>query len=271
MEPKGDQKWNEDRNVINAIYTERKRVDVHFKNSKPQIRASVLKRFNSEHAEALEMLERQQQPIISVPLGSAIREKAAAVARSEMLTFARTSTGIKIKEGQEPLHDRAVEYFRLAGSKTAKPTTTPWSAAFISFVMSKAGATASQFPFHIGHWFYILEAASNARAGNTNASIVYFDRKDVVPRIGDLVGFSRDSEITNSDHIFARLGRAKGKRHFPSHTDIVVSVQPGKLIAIGGNVSDSISETQVKTITSGTDTGKIALHAKHFFVLRINV
>ena len=56
-------------------------------------------------------------------------------------------------------------------------------------------------------------------------------------------------------------------KHFDSHTDLVVEVSPGKVRVIGGNVSQTIKITTVKT----TAEGKIVPADKRFFVLRMNM
>ena len=49
-----------------------------------------------------------------------------------------------------------------------------------------------------------------------------------------------------------------------THCDIVTSVQPNKILAIGGNVGDSVSQKTVTTDSNGR------INAKDFFaVIRI--
>ena len=49
----------DDRTIINQIYDDRSRVDVHFRDSCPDTRRSVYNRFINERADALYMLERE--------------------------------------------------------------------------------------------------------------------------------------------------------------------------------------------------------------------
>jgi hypothetical protein len=189
--------------------------------------------------------------------------RAVHAALSEMEKFARRGGNV-VRETQDPLSARVLEYFRFVGrSDITDPSAEAWSAAFISFVMSKAGATATTFPFSAGHSRYILSALANRIANRDNASLVYFDRHEMAPRVGDLVGFSRQASVQNR----ADLERLLPDTFFKSHTDLVVDVSPGKIKTIGGNLSQSIMPT---TIMVDAD-GKMDRNDKHFFVLRLNI
>ena len=189
--------------------------------------------------------------------------RAVHAALSEMEKFARRG-GTIIRETQDPLSARVLEYFRFVSrSDITDPSAEAWSAAFISFVMSKAGATATAFPFSAGHSRYILAGLANRIANRDNAPIVYFDRHEMAPRIGDLVGFSRQASVQNR----ADLERLLPDTFFKSHTDLVVDVSPGKIKTIGGNLSQSIMPTTIM-VDAG---GKMDPGDKHFFVLRLNI
>jgi hypothetical protein len=186
--------------------------------------------------------------------------KAVNIALSELETFARQNGGI-VTETNAPLRARVLEYFRLVGrGDITDPSAEPWSAAFISFVMRSAGATEEQFPFSQGHFKYILVGLANRMANRFDAPVVYFDRDEKAPRIGDLIGFSRTSSVRNRSDLEEFLPN----KFFPSHTDLVIDVSPGKLKVIGGNVSQTIMTKTVKTDSSG----KIDSSDEHFFVLR---
>lgn len=195
--------------------------------------------------------------------GSTIAPKAAHIALTEMEMFARRN-GTVIKETQTPLSRRVLEYFKLVGRPDiVDPSAEPWSAAFISFVMSSAGATPTQFPISASHHRYILQGLANRMRNNLDAPIVYFDSNEMAPRIGDLIGFSRTAEIKNR----ADLERFLPDKFFPSHTDLVIDVSGPKIKAVGGNVSQTIMTSTI----AADDSGKINPADKHFFLLRLNI
>jgi hypothetical protein len=116
----------------------------------------------------------------------------------------------------------------------------PWSAAFISWVMRKAGA-GNAFPYSSAHATYIKAAKDNRMANNANPFKAY-PVTEVSPAVGDLVCKSRDRSGATYENI---------RRGMKTHCDIVIDVQPGQLITIGGNVKDSVSKTTVNTDTNG--------------------
>jgi len=143
------------------------------------------------------------------------------------------------------------------------PSSTAWSAAFISSVMHLAGVPSGQFPMSANHAKYILRGLQNDIDNKSAASIVYYDKDEIAPRIGDLVGFSRTSKVSNR----ADIAKYLPDKFFESHTDLVVATKPGSLKVIGGNVSQTID---IKTVQIDTN-GIITSPAKYFFVLRLNL
>ncbi len=165
---------------------------------------------------------------------------------------------------QEPLSSRVLEYFAFVNrSDIKRPDAEPWSAAFISFVIKNAGATDDQFPKSQNHAKYILAGLANRLKNRLDAPIVYFDRNEVTPQIGDLVGFSRDGGVKNR----ADIEQFLPDKFFASHTDLVIEASGSTIKAIGGNVSQTIKITNIKADAAG----KIDPSAQHFFVLRMNV
>jgi len=204
--------------------------------------------------------------------------RAPSVALSEMHTFARQGQD-KIPEGSDPLHARGLQYFAFvkAERNTIVGAANAWSAAFISFVYGKAGLSGSVFPFAPNHARYILKALANSDKIKSNAAVsqdeqalTYHEIDEKAPRVGDLVGYgssTRNSELLGRPvRSTEDIRRHLPKRHFPSHTDLVVDVQPGKLTVIGGNVGDTID---TKTYALGPD-GKLAAGQRPFFVLRVD-
>lgn len=123
-------------------------------------------------------------------------------------------------------------------------STTAWSAAFISWVMRKAGA-GNAFKYSSRHTDYVGAAKLNRLANNSNPFKTY-RLSEVAPRVGDLVCKARAGSGVTYDNV--------DKGSYNSHCDIVTEVQPGKLITIGGNVSHSVKQTPVAINTSGRVT-----------------
>jgi len=119
-------------------------------------------------------------------------------------------------------------------------SSVPWSAAFISYVMRRAGA-GNNFRYSGGHSYYIVAAKNNRLENNANP-IKAYRISEVSPRPGDIVCKSRAGSNATYDNI--REGMA-------THCDIVTAVQPGMLVTVGGNLSDSVRSSQVRTDSNG--------------------
>jgi hypothetical protein len=219
---------------------------------------------NEKEAAALVTISPKNIESVGILQSGPVLAKAVQFALSEMQQFA-LKNGVVVVETQQPLKARVLQYFSFVGLNVTNPASKPWSAAFISFVMDHAGATG--FPFSAGHATYILKGLANRLANKMNAPVVYFDKDEIAPKVGDLIGFSNDSSVRNRADLEARLQLPPDDQFFASHTDLVVEVSSGKVKAIGGNVSQSIKLTTVTT----TADGKIEPSNKRFFVLRLNV
>jgi hypothetical protein len=115
----------------------------------------------------------------------------------------------------------------------------PWSAAFISWVMCEAGASASErFQRAVAHHTYI-DQALRARDGRApQALFVAHDSGEATIAPGDLLCASRRPAYRTLAERRRQMG--VGAR---SHCDIVVEVDEarGQLRAVGGNVRGVVS------------------------------
>jgi hypothetical protein len=116
----------------------------------------------------------------------------------------------------------------------------PWSAAFISWIMKKAGA-GDAFRYAGAHALYIKAAKGNRLANNNNPFKAY-RINEIKPQVGDLVCKRRAGSGANYENI--RPGHK-------THCDIVTEVHPNGLTTIGGNVRNSVSKTPVSTNADG--------------------
>lgn len=130
----------------------------------------------------------------------------------------------------------------------------PWSAAFISFVMRQAGA-GKAFRRSAAHAVYIAWARDNRRQNKPNSFKAY-RVTEVAPQVGDLVCKSRDGSGATYDTV---------KPGMKTHCDIVVAVEPGRLVTVGGNVSNSVSRTHVPIDGRG-----FIQHPLYFAILRLD-
>lgn len=106
----------------------------------------------------------------------------------------------------------------------------PWSAAFISWVMRRAGA-GRYFRYAASHAAYIVAARENRRSGRPNPFRA-FRTTEVRPQVGDLACKRRAGSRATYDTV--RVGDT-------THCDVVTAVQPGRITLVGGNVDNSVS------------------------------
>ena len=160
-----------------------------------------------------------------------------------------------LKEGEDRAWQRVAEYWQFIGrsdidtSQEVSSSSNPWSGAFISWVMNKAGA-GDQFNYSALHADYVYKAVIAKNSNDTSEGLWGHRLDEYSPKVGDLINFPRTSNSYNSyDEIL------DGKSSFPSHSDIVVGInlEKGELTAIGGNVSDTVA---IKTF-SIDDQGRI--------------
>jgi Uncharacterized protein conserved in bacteria (DUF2272)/D-alanyl-D-alanine carboxypeptidase len=189
----------------------------------------------------------------SEPPASDIRTNAVALANQEWNRWGRGS----IKE-KDPRMRPVLEDYWLTGTGKKRPEpnwwdAVPWSAAFISWLMRKAGA-GNHFKYSASHSDYIVAAKENSIAQNSNPFKAY-RVNEVKPRLGDLVCKDRGSGATY-DNI--RSGMT-------THCDVVTAIEPNRLTTIGGNLSDSVSATT----NISTDANGYITTPGYFAVIRV--
>jgi peptidoglycan hydrolase-like protein with peptidoglycan-binding domain len=192
------------------------------------------------------------------PAPSTLPQQAVQIARGE---FARWKNG-KMQETDPQAVPILQGYWKTGpginystaqlASKTFQ-ASHPWSAAFISWVMRKAGA-AKDFRYSASHSNYIVAAKNNRLANNSNPFKAY-RISEAAPEVGDLVCKSRAGSGATYDTI--RSGMT-------THCDIVTDVKPGSIAVIGGNVSQSVARKTVPTDSSGRITVR-----DYFAVIRV--
>jgi peptidoglycan hydrolase-like protein with peptidoglycan-binding domain len=178
-------------------------------------------------------------PYFQSPI-SALRATAVALANQELNRWGQGT----VKESDPRLRPVIEGYWQNGpGYKPTEPnwwSAVPWSAAFISWLMRKAGAGAD-FNYSGSHAAYTAAAKQNRLANNNNPFKAY-RITEAKPRVGDLVCKRRDGSGATYDNIASGMA---------THCDIVTAVEPNRLITVGGNVSDSVKQTVVPTDANG--------------------
>jgi hypothetical protein len=215
------------------------------------------------------MPDRHVPPFARKPYEPISRESVVAIALREWRLFGQPVDEGEVDETVKPerepgLWQRVGEYWWLglnAGSPESGWTGEhdgdgrvfapqddgdyAWSAAFVSYVMRIAGA-GDRFPYAADHAVYINAAKRMAQGAADNWLVVAERPAAYAPLPGDLICFGR--------------GQARGLRYddlptaalFPAHCDIVVDTsQPGRIMAIGGNVRDAVTATWVPVTADG--------------------
>ncbi|MBK8903634.1 MAG: DUF2272 domain-containing protein [Anaerolineaceae bacterium] len=162
----------------------------------------------------------------------------------------------RIKEDNPQIRSILEGYWRKGAGWLPKETrwwsTVPWSAAFISWVMRHAGA-GQDFRYSGAHAVYIAAARDNRLANNSNPFKAY-RISEAAPQLGDLVCRRRQSGVTY-DNV---------RRGHLTHCDVVTAVKAGRVLTIGGNVSNSVSITPVAIDGNGRITDP-----RYFAIIKI--
>ena len=176
--------------------------------------------------------EINELPSLRDPVSDA-REALVAEAIKEWLRFEQGQG----KEHIDPFFRFVGEMWQALGiDLDGKDRGTPWSAAAISFMVrnaSKRFEKYKNFKFSKRHSVYMHDSIKKQRAGDTSAPFWGFRLFQERPEIGDIVGKWREEPSDFDD--------AAAGRDFASHCDIIVSIRPDFVLAIGGNVKHSVS------------------------------
>jgi hypothetical protein len=118
-------------------------------------------------------------------------------------------------------------------------STVPWSAVFISTIFRNAGA-GPEFPqYASAHADYIVAAKKNRATG---ARFKLLKLTEARPEAGDIIVRTRNGSGASFDNI--RVG-------METHGDIVLEVKNGSCSAVGGNVVNSVSVTNIALSAAG--------------------
>jgi hypothetical protein len=120
---------------------------------------------------------------------------------------------------------------------------SPWSAAFISYVMDQAGLVPQQFRYASAHWQYVQRALQQPEGYAYRAC----DPRTTVPALGDLLCYSRGTPLLR-DFAAWRTAALQPGFSAPAHCEVVVEVDTGakKMETVGGNVVQSVARRRLR-------------------------
>ena len=173
---------------------------------------------------------------------SYLREKIISFASQEVDYWNKA----EITEASQ-CESRLKEYFttaKCAGTicqtKTDRSISViPWSAAFISYIMNKAGVSFPQQCVHFGYFAAIRDKTTTSQYGCTATPFNGDDLSEV--KVGDLLCKCYSSATTCSINYNERFNPAIQET---AHCDIVVSKTAETMMLVGGNVGDKVTKRQ---------------------------
>jgi hypothetical protein len=186
---------------------------------------------------------------------SEVKATILALARGEWETFGRQRVywedGVQVIKPVGLWEDdrlgsaRVAEYWKVLdpdSDLTGQDCDAPWSAAFISWVMIRAGVDPRQFTRSSAHRTYLRTII--AHADDPAFKLTPRAPTDYAPRPGDIIcrGRGRDRDIV--DYLSLPDGAEL-------HCDLVVANAGRKLESIGGNVRQSVSLSEREVDVEG--------------------
>ncbi len=142
-----------------------------------------------------------------------------------------------VSERSEPLASRVGDYWGSCGHPdwNGRTSSKPWSGAFVSWVMTRAGAQG--FPAAGRHGQYLASLHDREHASR-GAGFALRAPNEYSPKPGDLVCTGTAGPTWR--HADSRTARRRID-NTASHCDVVTDVRGGFLHAVGGNVKNSVT------------------------------
>jgi hypothetical protein len=164
------------------------------------------------------------------------------------------ATPAELQQAIDAISDPGLREIAREAILRAAVLDTPWSAAFVSYVMKKAGVSANAFQFSNAHRAYIYDAfAASAAELNGNAGERLYRAcplSTTKPRAGDLICNHREPALADAGEQAVReriRAEAGGKPDAWSvrrtHCEVVafVDAPASKMYTIGGNVLHGVA------------------------------
>jgi len=177
------------------------------------------------------------------PPVSDAREELVAQAITQWLRFAQ---GLG-QEFDDPFAGFVGEMWQAIGlDLDGRDRDVPWSAAAISLIVRNAGKRFAHyhgFRFAAAHARYLHDAIVRRQRADTSAPFWGFRLHEKRPELGDMVCRWRETPRSFDDAVTSDA--------FKSHCDIIVQIMPDEVLAIGGNVGNSVSITRYDKTPGG--------------------
>jgi hypothetical protein len=171
--------------------------------------------------------------------------QVTALVRSNAAQLLRAAEGVPDPAAREIVREAAIR---------AAIVDTPWSAAFVSYVVRRSGVAAKAFRFTNAHRVYIYDAFATSVAEPTDAAGDRLYRAcpltATTPRPGDLICQQREPALADSsdaavrERIRTELESSNGARSVRrTHCEVVAHVDAParKVYTIGGNVNQAVT------------------------------
>jgi hypothetical protein len=169
----------------------------------------------------------------------------------------RTSAARLLKAADNEQDPEQREVLREAAIRAAM-IDTPWSAAFVSYVIRQSGAAANAFQFSNAHRAYIYDAFTADAEEVTRQTGNHLYRACPVattkPRVGDLICEQREPALAsvNDKDVRERIRleietKSETRSLRRAHCEVVarIDTKARRMYTIGGNVAQSITARQL--------------------------
>jgi hypothetical protein len=168
-----------------------------------------------------------------------LRNNIVIVALGE---WARWNYGNRTEDETE-MQSVILQYWKEGVNINQTDISAAWSAAFVSFVMKKAGGDLLSFPYSSGHSIYSYHTKLN-RVNNTPDRFKAYHISEIKPMPGDIIVSQRENSGLSYDTLDGTFKSG--------HGDIITEVSAGSVSAIGGNVGNSTSGSRGVTVNKKT-------------------
>lgn len=181
-----------------------------------------------------------------MPRGGSLRARIVQIAKQELKKW-----DYGARKENDPAMSATLQDYWVTGVGIPD-TGSPWSAAFISWVMRQAGADG--FEYSSSHYVYISAAKRNAVTRNTANRFWAYRIGEAAPDVGDLVCNDREGDAGCDGTTYENVDSG---RAWKTHCDIVTAVDRNRreLTVVGGNLgptgSGSVKEGRVSIDANG--------------------
>jgi hypothetical protein len=181
------------------------------------------------------------------------RDASTSTDEAQATALLRSDAARLLRAAGEESDSAAGEILREAALRAAI-IDTPWSAAFVSYVIRQSGVASEAFRFSNAHRVYIYDAFAASAAEPTSAAGDRLYRACPVfttrPRAGDLICFQREPALADAsdDAVRERIrtelaGGTETRSVRRTHCDVVgyIDALARKMYVIGGNVHQAVT------------------------------